>query len=283
MSRVRIVIVNTNDGAFVDMSIDSALAQTVPCEIVLVDNDTTDGSIERLRAEHPELRIVPSGGNKGYSHAASVGGFADTGQRPEFIATLNPDAVARPDWIERMIAWMDEGKVDVASSVVAGEETAFFAGGRWLPYLGVAQTRFSFDGESAHWVSGCAMIVRTAVFERLSGFDAAYFLYSEDVDFCLRAAESGARVSVYEEPLVAHPEPGKSTNRFGSLRKHCIVMESKGKLARRFSRGLAMPSAVLFQLLVSPALNGASLRDYPALARAFLEGFRNAGPVRAGV
>jgi GT2 family glycosyltransferase len=280
--RVRVVIVNTNDGAFVDLSIESALAQSVPCEIVMVDNESTDGSIERLRAAHPELKIVPSGGNRGYSYAASVGGFADTGERPEFLAMLNPDAEARPEWIERMTAWMDAEKIDVASSVVAGEKTAFFAGGRWLPFLGVAMTRYSYEGKNARWVSGCAVIVRTALFERLGGFDAGYFLYSEDVDFCLRAAAAGARVGVFEEPLVKHPEPGQSTNRFGSLRKHCIVMASKGRLVRRFSRGLALPTAMLFQLCISPALNGAALRDYPALARAFLEGFRSTSLVRAG-
>jgi GT2 family glycosyltransferase len=182
-----------------------------------------------------------------------------------------------------MTAWMDERKTDVASSVVLAGKSTFFAGGSWRPFLGVAQTHFSFAGERAQWVSGCAMVARRETFERIGGFDEGYFLYSEDVDFCMRAAAAGARLGVCEKPLVDHPDPGTSTNALGALRKRCIAITSRGRLLRRFSRGIAMPSAVLFQVLVSPVLNGASLRDYPALIRAFLEGFRDAAPVRAGL
>jgi N-acetylglucosaminyl-diphospho-decaprenol L-rhamnosyltransferase len=279
---VRIVIVTYDAGGFVDAAIDSALAQSVPCEVVVVDNASTDGSIDALRVKYPGVRIVENPENVGFGRAVNAGVLAGGGA-PEFVALLNPDAVAKPNWIERMTAWMDERHVDVASSVVVGESAPFFAGGRWLPFLGVAQTHASYAGQDAHWVSGCAMIARRSVFERTGGFDAQYFLYSEDVDFCLRASALGARIGVCEDPLVAHPEPGKSTDRIGSERKHRIVMESKGRLARRFSRGLATPTAMLFQTLVSPALNGASLREYPALIGAFLEGFRSVAPVRAGL
>jgi len=281
--RTRIVIVTYNAGDFVDASITSALAQTAPCEVVIVDNASTDGSIERLRARYPNLPIATNPENYGFAQAVNTGVRLNTGSRPEFVATLNPDAEARPDWIERMTAWMDERAVDVASSVVLGNSGAFFAGGSWLPFLGLARTHASFAGESAQWVSGCAMLVRADLFERVGGFDERYFLYSEDVDFCMRAAALGARLGVYEEPLVDHPEPGKSSSALGSLRKQRIAMTSKGLLLRRFSRGIAMPSAVLFQVLISPALNGASLRDYPVLARSFLEGFRGVHHVRAGL
>jgi GT2 family glycosyltransferase len=281
--RTRIVIVTYNAGSFVDAAIDSSLAQTHACEVVVVDNASSDGSIARLRARYPNVTIVANAENHGFAHAVNVGVLLDTGSRPEFVALLNPDAQALPDWIETMTAWMDERAIDVASSVVRAGSATFFAGGSWRPFLGVAQTHFSFAGERAQWVSGCAMLVRTDIFERAGGFDEGYFLYYEDVDFCMRAADAGARIGVCEKPLVNHPDPGTSTNALGALRKRQIAMTSRGRLLRRFSHGIAMPTAVLFQVLVSPALNGASLRDYPVLARSFLEGFRGAGPVRAGL
>lgn len=282
-ARTRIVVVTYNAGAFVEAAIDSALAQTNPCEIVVVDNASTDGSIERLRARYPSVTVVARPENSGFAHAVNAGVAADTGVHPDFVALLNPDARARPDWIETMTAWMDERDIDVASSVVLAGKSTYFAGGSWRPFLGVAQTHFSFAGEPAQWVSGCAMVARAEIFERVGGFDEGYFLYSEDVDFCMRAAAAGARLGVCEKPLVDHPDPGTSTNALGALRKRCIAITSRGRLLRRFSRGIAMPSAVLFQVLVSPVLNGASLRDYPALIRSFLEGFRGAAPVRAGL
>ena len=282
-ARTRIVIVTYNAGAFVDAAVDSALAQTEPCEVVVVDNASTDGSMERLRARYSNVTIVQRPENSGFAHAVNAGVRLDTGNRPEFVALLNPDAYARPEWIETMTAWMARRSVDVASSVVLAGASTFFAGGRWRPFLGLAQTLFTFAGERALWVSGCAMLVRAELFERAGGFDEGYFLYSEDVDFCMRAAAAGARVGVCDRPLVDHPDPGKSTNVLGASRKRRIAMTSRGRLLRRFSRGFAMPTAVLFQVLVSPALNGASPREYPALIHAFLEGFRDAGPVRAGL
>ena len=90
-----------------------------------------------------------------------------------------------------MTAWMEERGVDLASSVVQGDGRAFFAGGSWVPFLGLPRTHFTYAGERADWVSGCAMVVRTALFDRLGGFDPGYFLYSEDVDFSMRAAALG--------------------------------------------------------------------------------------------
>ncbi len=282
-ARTRIVVVTYNADAFVDAAIESALAQTQACEIVIVDNASTDGSIERLRGRYPSLTIVARRENGGFAHAVNAGVRLDTGNRPEFVALLNPDAQVSPDWIETMTAWMDERAIDVASSVILAGSGTFFAGGSWMPYLGVARTHASFVSERAQWVSGCAMLVRRDLFERAGGFDEGYFLYDEDVDFCMRAAAAGARIGVCEKPLVNHPDPGTSTNALGALRKRRIAMTSRGRLLRRFSHGIAMPSAALFQVLVSPLLNGASLRDYPVLARSFLEGFRDAGPVRSGL
>jgi N-acetylglucosaminyl-diphospho-decaprenol L-rhamnosyltransferase len=281
--RTRIVVVTYNAGAFVDAAIDSALGQSRACEVVVVDNASTDGSVERLRARYPNVAIVARSENSGFAHAVNAGVRLDTGNRPDFVALLNPDALALPDWIETMTAWMDARTIDLASSVVSAGDSTYFAGGSWRPFLGLAQTHFAFAGERAQWVSGCAMVVRSELFERIGGFDEDYFLYSEDVDFSMRAAAAGARLGIYEKPLVDHPHPGKSTNALGALSKRRIAMTSRGRLLRRFSRGVSIPSAVLFQMLVSPALNGASLRDYPVLARAFLEGFSAAGRVRAGL
>jgi N-acetylglucosaminyl-diphospho-decaprenol L-rhamnosyltransferase len=277
--RARIVVVNYNGADYVRTSIESALAQSVPCEVVVVDNASTDGSPAAIASACPAARIVANDGNRGFAHGANVGALAKTEATPDYVAFLNPDAIAAPAWIERLTDWMEREDVDVASSVVSSDGRAFFAGGRWLPFLGTSLTRFEFAGEPADWVSGCALVVKTPAFETLGGFDSAYFLYCEDVDLSLRAAAAGLRVGVFPEALVAHPEPGRSADALGSLRKRCIAQSSKGRLVRRFVPWFALPTALLFTCLVSPALNGASLGDYPALLRAFREGFNDAEPL----
>jgi N-acetylglucosaminyl-diphospho-decaprenol L-rhamnosyltransferase len=228
------------------------------------------------------VRIVDTGGNLGFGRAATIGAFAQPAQY-EYVAFLNPDARARGDWIERITEWMEREGVDVGSSVVSGGAQPFFAGGRWLAYLGAAVRLAMYAGERTEWVSGCAMVARRTAFETLGGFDPAYFLYYEDVDLSLRARSRGMRLGMHPDALVAHPEEGRSTNRFGSLRKRCFGLRSKGHLVRRFVPLPALPSALLFQCLVSPAFNGAGLREYPALVRAFLSGFCRKGPEQVQV
>jgi GT2 family glycosyltransferase len=272
MVRARIVVVTYNSRAFAGPAIESALAQNVPCEVVVVDSDSADGTVEFVESAYPAIRVIRHGSNSGFGSAANEGAFA-SGATCDFVAFLNPDAVARPDWIERTTSWMDRSNVDVGSSVVSGGAEPFFSGGRWQPLLGAAVKTPAYRGERTDWVSGCAMIVRRAAFEALGGFDPAYFLYYEDVDLSLRAASKGLRLGVFSETLVAHPEEGRSADQLGSLRKRCEGFLSKGRCVGRFVPWYALPGALAFQCLASPAINGASLREYPALTRAFVSGF----------
>ena len=269
--RARIVIVNYNGADFVSKAIESALAQSVACEVVVVDNASLDESVEVVSARFPQVEIVRNRTNAGFGAGANIGAY--NCEHP-YLAFLNPDAVARPEWIERITTWMTEREIDVASSIVsAGEgESPFFAGGRWLPWLGAAVAARPARGGETDWVSGCALVARTSAFAQLGGFDPKYFLYFEDVDLSLRARQHDMRVATYPEPLVQHETHGRSTDQLGRRRKQCVGYAAKGRLIRRHVRGLAYLSALAFQMLVSPAVNRVALRDYPAVLQAFFKG-----------
>jgi GT2 family glycosyltransferase len=271
--RARIVIVNYNGDDFVARAVDSALAQTLACEVIVVDNASSDGSAASIESRYPSVRLVQAGSNLGFGAAATIGAFLEP-RAYEYVAFLNSDAIAQPAWIERLCSWMACEGVGVGSSIVSGTKRPFFAGGTWRPFLGSALKRSAFVGERSQWISGCAMVVRRETFEELGGFDASYFLYYEDVDLSLRAAARAIRLGVYPEALVAHPQEGRSADRLGLLNKRCIGLRSKGRLVRRFVPLAALPTAMLFQCLVSPAVNGASMREYPVLVRAFVHGFQ---------
>jgi GT2 family glycosyltransferase len=274
MARARIVIVNYNGLDFVGAAIQSALSQTADCEVVVADNASTDGSVEMIERRYPAVRIVPTGANLGFGTAANAAAFALPAGH-DYVAFLNPDATAQPVWIERVCAWMELEGIDLASSVVTGGEQPFFVGGRWKPFLGTAFKLSTYSGERTDWVSGCAMVVRSNAFEKLGGFDPSYFMYYEDADLSLRASARRMRLGIYPEALAAHPKEGRAAQQLGSLHKRCLGLQSKGRLVRRFVPWLALPSALFFQCVISPRFNGASLREYPALVRAFLEGFQD--------
>ncbi|MBV8155596.1 MAG: glycosyltransferase family 2 protein [Candidatus Eremiobacteraeota bacterium] len=273
MVRARIVVVSYNAAEFIGGALESALAQTVPCEVVVVDNDSSDATAELVAARYPAIRVIRSGANLGFGAAANLGAF-DGSPAYEYLALLNSDARAQPSWIERTCAWMERAGVGIGSSVVSAGSGTFFAGGAWRPLLGAAIKRARYTEEATDWVSGCAMIARRSAFERLGGFDDAYFLYFEDVDLSLRASATGVRLGVFGEALVDHPQEGRSADQLGSLLKRRIGLYSKGRCVRRFVPGYALPAALAFQCSVSPFANGASPREYPSLVAAFLAGFR---------
>src|SRR5438045_4871200 len=87
------VIVNSNAGSALDACVASVLAQDPRPEVVVVDNASTDGSVDGLLRAHPGVRVVRSGGNLGYARAANLGIAATSAN---VVAVLNPDTVVRP-------------------------------------------------------------------------------------------------------------------------------------------------------------------------------------------
>jgi N-acetylglucosaminyl-diphospho-decaprenol L-rhamnosyltransferase len=272
---VSIVIINYNGAAFVRSSIESALAQRYDgaLEVVVLDNRSTDDSLEVLRAV-PSIRLIENGTNAGYGGGVNRAVAACTS---DYVALLNPDAVADPRWVAQVVPWMNERRVDVASSVVRAGEGVWFAGGTFIVPLGLAFNRRRV-ARVADWVSGCAMIVRRSTFVALGGFDEAFFLYCEDADLCLRAKAAGHRPAVFPAPLVDHPSDGKSTNQLG-FAKATIMYASRGRLIAKHVPALWQPSALAFTALLSPLLYGVGFPRLFSVARAVLQGF-NAGSSR---
>ena len=99
---VSVVVPNWNGRDLIDRCLDSVRAQTVrDLEIIVVDNGSTDGSPEHLRRQHPDVRLVALAVNRGFAGGVNAGVRAARG---EFVALLNNDAWAAPDWLERLTA-----------------------------------------------------------------------------------------------------------------------------------------------------------------------------------
>ncbi|MGH9003802.1 MAG: glycosyltransferase, partial [Acidimicrobiia bacterium] len=104
------VVVNYNAGPALCDCVESLLAEG-PDEIVVVDNDSSDGSLAALRRAWPGVRIVASGGNLGYARAANLGIAATTAP---VVAVLNPDTVVRPGAAKSLLARFD-GEADLGA------------------------------------------------------------------------------------------------------------------------------------------------------------------------
>jgi GT2 family glycosyltransferase len=267
---VSIVIVNYNGSTFIERSIRSALEQRVPAEVIVVDNGSTDGSLELLNALSG-IRVVSSDRNLGFAGGANLGARHARGA---FLAFLNSDAIAAPDWLATLLPWMLGAKLDLVSSAVSCGGDLWFSGGLWLPALGAALHAQRPLARCA-WLSGCALIARRAAWEQLGGFDEGFFLYFEDVDLCLSARRQGLRLGLHPQPLVRHDTPGSSAKSLG-FEKLIMGYRSKGRLIAKHVPGLLLPSTFAFQFSISPLTQGVRLDRLPSIWRSFIEGFRSA-------
>jgi GT2 family glycosyltransferase len=193
------------------------LASVAEHEVVVVDNASQDGTADMVRGSFPQVKLVAWGENKGFSAAVNEAARNATG---DVFLLLNPDAelpsgatrrmlsalANRPDAVAMGFRQVDgQGHFQLAMGL---KPTLLVELGRKLVQnrldrgdvaLGNLLDRVSNAGPVA-WVAGSALLVRRCAFEEIGGFDERFFLYFEDIDFCLRLTQTGGRV--YYDPFI---------------------------------------------------------------------------------
>lgn len=210
---------------------------------IVLDNASTDGSVEAFRQEFPEAEILQLGQNFGYAGNNNVGIRAAMFTGACWVLLLNEDTVVAPDFLSRLV---DAGEADSRIGVVGPmvyhyNEPAVIqsAGGkldRFWRSIHIGQNeedRGQFrEPRPVDWVSGCAIMVRTALLEEIGGLDERYFYYWEETEWCIRARGKGWRVVHVPQARLWHKgvqrdyRPGPSVtyyntrNRLLTLAKH---------------------------------------------------------------
>jgi len=218
---VSAVVVNYNTRDHLLRCVASLRADGVE-EIVVVDNDSVDGSGAALAAVDDAV-FVPTGANLGFGSAANVGAAATAGP---LLLVMNPDAVVEPGAVPAMVDALngDDGLAVVGPRVENPDGTCY-PSARRFPELAVAvghafvglvrpDNRFTrrykmldVDRDVAadvDWVSGTCLLARRSAFDAVGGFDESYFMYVEDVDLCWRLHRAGWRVGYEPRARVVH-------------------------------------------------------------------------------
>ena len=221
MYKVTVAIVTFRSKAELPECLESVLASDIPVKVVIIDNDSRDGTLELAQsyaARHSNVLALSSGGNIGL---AAANNLVMPYVEGEYILMLNPDTVAKPDTISRMLALMaDEPEIGVVGPKnVYGDGQRFSSYQRawnlwhvfaWrvLPY---SLTRTFYDKCSRYaesdvfYVSGSCLLIRAKLFQEINGYDPAFFLTIEDVcDLCRRVRERGYRVIFTPRTEIIH-------------------------------------------------------------------------------
>jgi GT2 family glycosyltransferase len=208
-----IIIVNYNAGRDLEECI-SALEEhtSLPHEVIVVDNNSTDGSMDGLKERHPDVHIISSETNVGYACGINLGAAQARG---EYLVIFNPDVIVKRNWLAPLVNFLREHpKVGAVTPRILLHENPFVlnALGQNIHFTGLGfnrklnQPSSQADREPVRvsGVQGGAFVMPSGVFRQIGGMNESYFLYHEDVELSLRLALAGYHIYTVPGSVVSH-------------------------------------------------------------------------------
>jgi GT2 family glycosyltransferase len=200
------VILNTNRRDDTLACLESLSSSTYRnFNVIVLDNRSTDGSVDAIRLAFPEVQVVSLASNLGYAGNNNVGIELALKQGAEWIWVLNEDTIFEPECLARLVEVGEgEPQIGIVGPMVyhhnepeviqsAGGVLGKFWESRHLGQNEVDQGQFQ-SPHRVEWISGCAILVRCAVIEQVGALDAGFFIYWEETEWCIRAAQGGWKI-----------------------------------------------------------------------------------------
>lgn len=227
---VAVVIVTYNSRHEIDACLTSVLETSPPPDVVVVDNASPDGTAAHVRERFPGVRVIEPRENVGFARGNNAGAAATTS---EFLVLLNPDTVVPPSAIESLIGVIRgrPAAAIVAPRLVDGDGRPELSFGptlsplgelrqkvrltlynRRVPMMERSVERWTHTAGPRAWVSGACLLIRRADWDAVGGLDERFFMYTEDVDLCVRVRARGREVWFAPEVEVRHLR-GRSASR----------------------------------------------------------------------
>ncbi|NQU16568.1 MAG: glycosyltransferase family 2 protein [Candidatus Saganbacteria bacterium] len=208
---VFIIILNWNGGTNLLECLSSLQQIKYPdFQIVVVDNFSSDNSLESAKAGCPDLIYLENKENLGFAEGNNTGIRYALKNGADYVLLLNNDAVVTPDFLGFLI----DSRPDIACpKIYYYNSKKIWYGGGFLNKLtgftyhrGEGQLDFDKNAglEEVDFASGCCIMIRRLVFDKIGLLDADYYHSHEDADFCLRAKKAGFRCSYVPTSMVYH-------------------------------------------------------------------------------
>ena len=260
---------------------------TIPCleslyaqdyaglQVVVVENASSDDSVERIRGAFPEVELVQTGVNRGFAAGCNVGIRVALERAAEFVWLLNNDTVAPPDTLTKLLAAGLGERTGMVGTVLRyahnPAEVQAWGGGsiaRWSGY----GTHFHAPEEMGadSFLTFASVLLRRELLEEVGLLDEGFFMYFEDSDLCFRARKAGWGLAVAGDTAVLHKEGGSSGAR-KNARVDRIVTGSGLRFLGRYGR----PRRLAQGLFVLSRLGKRVVRGDAAGMRAVMLGVRD--------
>ena len=195
-----------------------------PFEQIVVDNMSTDGTVDAVKSRYPEVTLIENRQNAGFAMANNQGMELSSGQ---YVLLLNPDTIVHPGSLDFMVAFLDDNP-DVAAcgpKLLNDDGSAQASVRRFPTFRGVLYRHtvcrllglfrpqyrkwmmkdFGYDKQiDVDQIMGAAMMVRSSVIEEVGRLDTDFFMYFEEVDWCYRIKQAGWRIVFLPDAVITH-------------------------------------------------------------------------------
>lgn len=208
---VSVIIVNWNGKKWLKKCLDSLRAQTYRnFEIILVDNASTDDSVEFVEKNYPEVVIVKSDKNLGFAGGNSLG---IDNSRGEFILFLNNDIWVKEDFLQKYIAYFKRHQIDILSAREArysGEAYPYYVSKIDLFGHPIYLFGDKHKNQESFYLSGSCLFFARSLYEETRGLDQDFFMYFEEIDWFWRLHLLRKSIGYIDEVCVYHAGAGST-------------------------------------------------------------------------
>ena len=234
MKRTAVVILNWNTKDYLREFLPPLIESLEGCdaEVVVADNASTDGSVEMLEEEFPDIFTIALDSNYGFTggYDRAFAQILDREDAPEYLVLLNSDILVGEHWLEALVSFMDSHKdcavcgpkiLALGKTGSSWQKTDRFeyagAAGGYLDKYGFPFCRgrvlsmteadcgqYDSAPKRVFWISGACMMTRADVWTGLGGLDESFFAHMEEIDYCWRAALAGRSIFMVPESSVWH-------------------------------------------------------------------------------
>ena len=271
--KTAVVILNWNTEGFLKEFLPGLLdsAEKVDgTEVIVADNASTDGSLDLMDKEFPQVRTLKFSSNLGFT-----GGYNEAFRqlyedgKPEYFLLINSDIEVSPDWLGPLVNWMDChpdcGACAPKLHSLQQKEMFEYAGaaGGYLDIFGypfcrgrilkrVEEDKGQYDAPAnVFWATGACLMVRSSVYSSLGGLDDRFFAHMEEIDLCWRMQLEGWKVTVVPESTVWHLGGGtlpadSPFKLFLNFRNNLMMLEknlAKTYALRLYRKGMSLNRA----------------------------------------
>lgn len=212
--KIIVVVPNWNGKDSLKGCLDSLLAQSLEAHIIVVDNGSSDGSVDFIKEYYPDVELIEHQKNYGYAGGVNPGFKRAQALGAVYVAPFNNDAVADKDWLRFLVEHL-EASPDVgiaACKLLSGDHSYLDSTGDYYTTWGLPYPRGRLETDITKYdsrteifaASGGASLYRVAMLDEIGLLDEDFFAYYEDVDLSFRAQLAGWKVAYVPQAIVYH-------------------------------------------------------------------------------